>query len=79
MECEYACLCGGCPASECASGGNQWRNIHEMLLKLEQVAVCVCLIFSELIFLVLYLHLSHKGVCVYVCAKYSLSEYNALL
>ena len=41
--------------------------------------VCVCLIFSELIFLVLYLHLSHKGVCVYVCAKYSLSEYNALL
>ena len=74
MECEYACLCGGCPASECASGGNQWRNIHEMLLKLEQVAVCVCLIFSELIFLVLYSHLSHKGgVCMCVLNIHSVS------
>ena len=51
----------------CSSNLNRWQ------------CVCVCLIFSELIFLVLYLHLSHKGVCVYVCAKYSLSEYNALL
>ena len=50
----------------CSSNLNRWR--------------CVCVPnFSELIFLVLYLHLSHKGVWVYVCAKYSLSEYNALL
>jgi len=73
MECEYACLCGGCPASECASGGNQWRNIHEMLLKLEQVAVCVCLIYSELIFGFLFVFVfvlmfpPPKGVCACVC------------